>query len=683
MWILPTRGRPKNLARFIDVCKKTKTSTSFLIVLDHDDPSQAEYLAQELPEKWEFFTNNETLPVGRIFNKIFKIFPNEPFYGAFSDDFVPGTDYWDVKLIEAAGKDCIAWGDDGIRGSKVISGCAIGGNFVREMGYIFLPTLKHFYCDDWLTEVGKRRGTLRHLPEVKIPHYHFTNGLAEFDETYKRRDGSGDKEAYDKWLKDQSRVDPVTFVCVNSGNYLGRGVEYVNILFDMVVRNISDNIIFEFQVFTDHPEGYHEAIEVRSLPGNLSGWWNKLYLFKKELFNENDRIIFLDLDTIIVGGLDSLISYRGEFATLRDFWRPQGLGPAVIAWRNGGRANAIWDSFERLGYPQENNRGDQAYIENLDMHPDILQDLYPKEFSSYKSSCQLGIPKGTKVVCFHGLPRPHEITDGWVPNIWKIGGGSTIELEFVMNTDEEELKANVKRSFSMPHEHLADQYMGEPDGHIVICGGGPSLADHLDEIRWRSQQGQVVWALNNTFKYLMENDIGPDALIILDGRKENANFIPDKTKITLLLASQCHKDTFARAEASGGRIIIWHRYIDNLLEMAGTKRIGIVQSGTTVGMNAIGIAQLFGVKYVHLYGFDSSYREGKNHAYDQPLNNSERIIDVKVNDREFKCAPWMAAQVNEFEEAVNGFVESGMEFTIHDDGLFGYKATLLEQKQEL
>lgn len=684
MWLFPTYGRPAHLDRFIENYKKTKCTTKGLVIIDHDDECALDYLSKKLPDGWDFYINRERLSVGRIYNKVFKEFPNEPFYGAFSDDLIPETDYWDVKLIEAAGKDCVAWGDDGIRGAAVVGGCAIGGDLVREFGYMFLPTLKHFYSDDWLTEVARRRNALRYLPEVKVKHYHFSTGLSQYDATYARRDGRGDKEAYELWLKENPIPEKrLIVVCVNAGNYLGRGIEYVNILFDMVHRNISDKKSYEFQVFTDQKEGYHEAITVRDLPGNLTGWWNKLYLFKKELFDEKSRILFFDLDTVIVGGLDSVISYDGEFATLRDFWRPEGLGPAIIAWKNGGRANAIWDSFERLGCPQDQPRGDQGYIESLDMKPDILQDLYPNQFVSYKTTCQFGIPKDAKVVCFHGLPRPHEVTEYWVPNVWKIGGGSTMELEFVVNTNEDELRKNIRYSLDLPYENLSDQYMCEPNGHAVICGGGPSLVDHLEEIKIRHDDYQSVWALNNTYNYLVENGIVPDVLVILDGRQENAKFIPKETKATLLLASQCHADTFKAAADSGGRIIIWHRYIDGLLEILGTKRAAIVQSGTTVGMNSLALAQLFGIKYVHLYGFDSSYRDNKNHAYEQTLNNSERIIDVTVNNRKFKCAPWMAAQVNEFNEKINGFLNAGMEFTVHDDGLFGYKATLLEPLQVL
>jgi hypothetical protein len=86
------------------------------------------------------------------------------------------------------------------------------------------------------------------------------------------------------------------------------------------------------------------------LPDGLSGWWNKLYLFKDGLFPEGDRILYLDLDTVITGSLDDIIQYKGTFAILRDFYRPEGLQSSVMAWE-AGRLTELWSEYERFGRP--------------------------------------------------------------------------------------------------------------------------------------------------------------------------------------------------------------------------------------------------------------------------------------------------------------------------------------------
>jgi hypothetical protein len=79
-------------------------------------------------------------------------------------------------------------------------------------------------------------------------------------------------------------------VCVQQGDYCGRGVEYVNTLYDMVRRNLGEGLPGVFECFTDNPEGLTEGIVGRELPhAGLTGWWNKLALFKPGLWPDGDR----------------------------------------------------------------------------------------------------------------------------------------------------------------------------------------------------------------------------------------------------------------------------------------------------------------------------------------------------------------------------------------------------------
>jgi len=225
----------------------------------------------------------------------------------------------------------------------------------------------------------------------------------------------------DKW----PAKDVVTFVCVNSQNYLGLGAVYVNNLAEGVRKNMPDGVNWRFVCITDNASGLTNGIEVISLPMGVKGWWGKLYLFKSGLFPKDQRVIFLDLDTLITGDLSEIIKYDGEMAILRDFYFPERGAPAVIAFRSGF-GHQIWDEWEAEGRP-ERGLGDLEWIENLDQgrftrNIDRLQDRFPGAFVSYKADCKNGLPEGTKVVCFHGKPRPHEVLDTWVGDYWKMSG---------------------------------------------------------------------------------------------------------------------------------------------------------------------------------------------------------------------------------------------------------------------
>ena len=213
----------------------------------------------------------------------------------------------------------------------------------------------------------------------------------------------------------------LTVCCVESSNYLGRGWQYVCNLRAAVARHLS--IPHRFVIFTEgqwqmgsYPPTADYPIETRPLPHpGLTGWMNKLALFKPGVFAEGERVLFLDLDTLITGSLDEIASYAGEFALLEDVIFPGQWGSGVMAWRGGFGAN-IFQSYLAAGCPDVKG-GDQVRISRQVKRADLLQDLYPNQIASYKMSGGVLSPH-TRIVAFHGVPRPHDVTEGWVPALW-------------------------------------------------------------------------------------------------------------------------------------------------------------------------------------------------------------------------------------------------------------------------
>lgn len=471
-------------------------------------------------------------------------------------------------------------------------------------------------------------------------------------------------------------------VCVNAGNYLGKGADYVNILFDSIRRNISEKTSFNFICFTDTLGGYERGITIKPLPvTGLKGWWNKLALFKQDLFMDGDRIIYFDLDTVITGGLDEIIKYQGNFAILRDFYRPYGLQSSIMAWEVNSKAqlpcriHAIWENWLKAGKP-ELLGGDQEWIENSWANADIWQNLYPGCFVSYKINAYRTIPKGTKVVIFHGDPRPHEVKSGWVPKVWKTGGGTTLELEIICNTADEALIKNIRHALKLPYPRL--QPVDAHEGHAVLVGGAPSLADNVEEIRERQKNGQIIFALNGAYQYLSIRDINPDCHVMIDARKENAEFVPIYPQIfegtedihspILYYSSQCHPDVFKKSDKRD--VVIWHSLADGIQGIIGENTgDALIGGGYSVGMKAIALAHTLGYRKFHLYGYDSSYDEGDHHAYKQPLNDKEKILEVEMNGKKYRAAAWMCTQVEDFKEIARLLVEDGSIMTVHGTGL--------------
>jgi len=456
----------------------------------------------------------------------------------------------------------------------------------------------------------------------------------------------------------EQNLDSTIFLTVKWGTLYGP--DYVNILHDAVRRNLPSETRWRFLCFTDDPSGLSEGIEARPLPVPLKGWWNKLYLFKEGLFEDGTRLVFLDLDTLIMGNISDIVRYKGEFALLRDFYRPNGYGSGVMLWR-AGFGHTIWQSYLDVGTP-EIDGGDQAWIERCRPKADILQDLFPGAFVSFKEKCQITCPPDARIVCFHGLPRPHEVRNGWVEDFWKIGGETT---SATTDPAREAAITNIRHALSLPFPHFTTIRNPDPARRICIVGTGPSAADSIADVKAKQAQGYAVWAINGAFQMLAQHGVEPDLHVMLGPEKDRLPFVPVKTNATLLYASSCHPDIFESAAKASGRVVIWHSSIDgirNIVQIPGTIFIG---GGGTAGLKALALAYISGFGDIHLYGFDSSIKTGS-------ANDNPDLIRVNVGGRVFESFPPLAQQINSLRLLMQELGPKGVQVTLHGDGLLPY-----------
>jgi len=144
------------------------------------------------------------------------------------------------------------------------------------------------------------------------------------------------------------------------------------------------------------------------------GWWSKIELFRAGLFD--GPVVFLDLDTDVVGDLRNLI--RPDFTMLSDFYRPQQPASGLMAWM-GDAPNEVYCAFSkapdanRAAYRSGRRWGDQGFIrDKLHQQP----ERFGSEAVSYKKHCRPAgqVPSGAVVVCYHGKPRPWDCDASWL-----------------------------------------------------------------------------------------------------------------------------------------------------------------------------------------------------------------------------------------------------------------------------
>jgi hypothetical protein len=240
-------------------------------------------------------------------------------------------------------------------------------------------------------------------------------------------------------------------------------------------------------------------------------------------------------------------------------------------------------------------------------------------------------------------------------------------LDVVGNTEPDVLLGNVQRSVkrSLPWFDFDESSQGS----VCLVGGGPSLVDTIDQLKARYQNGAKVWAMNGSYDHLIGQSIIPDVMVMLDARPENVRFVQNpQQSTTFYITSQCDDAVFDALE--GYKVVLVHANtpgVYELLEHEKARPVHLMGGFTTVGILSLILAKLQGFQRILMFGMDSSYRNGEHHAYKQESNDAERVIDAMINDVTYKCAPWMAQQVTDFQNVVAGFGDVTIE--VCGDGL--------------
>lgn len=198
---------------------------------------------------------------------------------------------------------------------------------------------------------------------------------------------------------------------------------YVNALANAVKRNV--DIPHKFVCLTNDSSGFNSNIDdVIPLKHDFRKWWCKIELFRPDIFTDK-QIFFLDLDTVIVDNINSIVAKPFDFCGLRDFYKLITLGSGLMSWQHN-KYHYVYERFVRNSTYIMNNtpEGDQRWINDNIKSMQYFQDVFGNNVVSYKKDCVKNkvfrMPNNAKIVCFHGVPKPHqieyaEIKDHWLP----------------------------------------------------------------------------------------------------------------------------------------------------------------------------------------------------------------------------------------------------------------------------
>lgn len=205
---------------------------------------------------------------------------------------------------------------------------------------------------------------------------------------------------------------------------------YVNVLYNAVRANMTGP--FRFICFTDDSAGFVDGVEAMPLPQigldasewYTSGVWPKLGLFIADLNGLSGRALFVDLDMMIIGPLDSFFDEPGGVVVqdMGEGWRrnprvgPKEAGTCIFAF-DVGRQSQIAESFmAEKNHVMQSFINEQAFVGHEATDLRFWPDGWVISFKRHVAR-QIGRdlmsspppPLGAKVMAFHGTPRPSDL----------------------------------------------------------------------------------------------------------------------------------------------------------------------------------------------------------------------------------------------------------------------------------
>ena len=222
--------------------------------------------------------------------------------------------------------------------------------------------------------------------------------------------------------------------------------QYVDNLYAMIEKNTTRE--FRLHVFTEAHRTVpshmikHELENWPGVHGPKKSWWYKMQMFN--VHQHRRCLLYFDLDVVITGNIDWIWDLdREKFWAIHDFrriWRPNwaGINSSVMFWDNS-QYSWIWKNFleNNIDVTVKRFHGDQDFLNSQLSR--ASKRFFPEDrFLSWRWQVSDGgidaktrayhrpgagavIPPASNVIVFHGQPKPHEVQDPRIQQLWHSG----------------------------------------------------------------------------------------------------------------------------------------------------------------------------------------------------------------------------------------------------------------------
>ena len=228
-------------------------------------------------------------------------------------------------------------------------------------------------------------------------------------------------------MPDSNKIDIVTFAW---GEWYGRRDEYLEKLRNMLERNLT--VPYRLNCLTDQVRYKVDGVNMKPIQSPLTkGNLRKLAIFNPA-YNFG-RIFAIDLDIVILDNIDEIVNFnkskimaRAAFKTKKKEWKPD--GDIHLINMTKAQKSRVWTFIRRQSRVIYNRThgAERLFYEQFwnNLFPDMrfLQKEFPYKVRSYKQdeiNKTFHVPNGTKIVTFHGVPKPHECEESWICEYWR------------------------------------------------------------------------------------------------------------------------------------------------------------------------------------------------------------------------------------------------------------------------
>jgi hypothetical protein len=207
---------------------------------------------------------------------------------------------------------------------------------------------------------------------------------------------------------------------------------YVNRLRRMVGRHLAAP--HDFVCLTDDPAGLDPEIEALALPDRFEGFWNKVSLFRGDLFEPDATVLYFDVDIVVVGPLGFMLEGSADLTIIRAFSANPGFNSSVMRLK-AGTLTRVYEHFAADAeaiVASGRFAGDQNWIyaeapeaavfpagRIVSYKRDMPSHILPRakklglDFAWLKAPRWMTVspPPGASIVVFHGKPDPEDVMD--------------------------------------------------------------------------------------------------------------------------------------------------------------------------------------------------------------------------------------------------------------------------------